>query len=161
MALLCRDANIPLAFQLLAVPVCDLHVFDRTGVLRPDQPYESYRDCFHTVPLPAERMSWFHNHFLGCPRPEALAEDWRVSPILAQNFLGLAPALVVTAELDPLRDEGEAYGRKMNAAGSVAEVIRIRGAPHVLMQMDAITEAGKLYNKEVVRALKGALCNRK
>jgi acetyl esterase/lipase len=69
---MCRDAKIPLAFQLLGVPVCDLYVFTPTRELREDCPYESYRELFHTIPLPTDRMSWFHNHFLGCPRPAAL-----------------------------------------------------------------------------------------
>ncbi|CAJ2506621.1 Uu.00g078070.m01.CDS01 [Anthostomella pinea] len=152
----CRDKVIPLAFQLLGVPVCDLHVFDPHGELRGDCPYESYREMYHTVPLPAERMGFFHNHFLGCPRPEQLDAyplDWLVSPIKARDFTGLAPALILTAEMDPLREEGEAYGKKMNEAGSQAEVIRLKGAPHTCMQMDAILESGKQINRESIRAL--------
>lgn len=72
------------------------------------------------------------------------------------NFDGLAPALILTAEMDPLRDEGEAYGKKMNEAGSIAEVIRVKGVPHNFMQMDAILDGAKLYNKECIRALRQA-----
>ena len=154
---MCRDLQIPLAFQLLAVPVCDLHIFTPTGELRSDQPYESYRECYHTQPLPAERMSWFHNQFLECPRPKELDGDWKVSPILAKDFRGLAPALVITAELDPLRDEGEAYAKKMNEAGSKAGIYRIKGAPHIIMQLDDILEGGKEFNRVVIRALREAL----
>jgi acetyl esterase/lipase len=154
---MCRDASIPLAFQLLSVPVCDMHVFTSTGQLRPDQPYPSYREMKFTQPLPMERMSYFHDAFLGNPRPKELDDDWRVSPMLAKSFKGLAPALVITAEMDPLRDEGEAYARKMNEAGSKAEVVRIKGAPHIVMLLDGILEGGKEYNGVVVRALKKAL----
>ena len=76
-----------------------------------------------------------------------------MSPILAPNFSGLAPALVIAAEMDPLRDEGEAYGKKMKEAGSDAEVIRVKGAPHTFMQMDEILEIGQLYNKEALRGI--------
>jgi acetyl esterase/lipase len=76
-----------------------------------------------------------------------------VSPILATKFAGLAPALIFTAEMDPLRDEGEAYGEKMKKAGSDAEVIRVKGAPHTFMQMDEILEIGQLYNKEALRGI--------
>jgi acetyl esterase/lipase len=151
---MCRDASIPLAFQLLEVPVCDLSVFTPTGKLRPDQPYPSYHELEFTQPLPAERMSYFHNHFLGVPRPKEYDEDWKVSPIKAKNFAGLAPALVITAEMDVLRDEGEEYAKKMNEAGSKAQVHRIKGAPHIVMQMDDILEGGKEFNIVVIKALK-------
>ncbi|KAH8646241.1 putative esterase [Xylariales sp. PMI_506] len=153
---MCRDQKIPLCFQLLGVPVCDMHVFTPMGELSPDCPYESYREMYYTQPLPTERMMWFHNKFLGCPRPKELDDDWRVSPIKASNFGGLSPALILTAEMDPLRDEGEAYGKKMNEGGSKAEVIRVKGAPHTFMQLDGILEIGQLYNRESVRALGSA-----
>lgn len=156
-ALMCREASIPLAFQLLSVPVCDMHVFGRTGELRPDQPYASYREMEFTQPLPAARMSYFHKAFLGNPRPEELDHDWRVSPMLAKSFAGLAPALVITAEMDPLRDEGEEYGRRLIEAGSKAQVVRIKGAPHTIMQLDALLEGGKEYNRIVVKALREVL----
>ncbi|RDW69291.1 hypothetical protein BP6252_08311 [Coleophoma cylindrospora] len=156
----CRDAGIPLAFQVLAVPVCDLHVFTPEGALRPDQPYESYREMYYTQPLPAERMAYFHNKFLGDPRPASLDDDWKVSPIKAPNFKDLAPAIVITAEMDPLRDEGEAYGKKMNEAGSKAEIIRVPGVPHVFMQMDDFLEGGKLFNKLVIKALNEAFATK-
>jgi len=76
-----------------------------------------------------------------------------VSPILAPNFAGLAPALILTAEIDPLRDEGEAYGEKMKKAGSDVEVIRVKGAPHTFMQLDEILEIGQLYNKKAVQGI--------
>ena len=173
---MCRDEGIPLAFQHLAVPACDMHVFTPEGVLRDDCPYDSYREMYHTVPLPVERMEYFHKKFLGYPRPlelddvrsiypyqakrtsaemvaEFLLQDWKVSPIRAPNFSGLAPALITTAEMDVLRDEGEAYGKKMNENGSKAEMIRVKGAPHTFMLMDDILEIGQVYNREVIRAL--------
>lgn len=51
--------------------------------------------------------------------------------MLATNFEGLAPALILTAEMDPLRDEGKAYGEKMITAGSHAEVICMKGMPRM------------------------------
>lgn len=85
-------------------------------------------------------------------------QDWKISPILAPNFSNLAPALVFTAEMDPLRDEGEAYAAKMNAAGSRAELIRVNGAPHTFGYLDGILEGGKMYNERVIAALKKELC---
>lgn len=154
---MCRDNGIPLAFQMLGVPVCDLSIFTPTGQLRPDQPYDSYRELYHTQPLSAERMSYFHNHFLGIPRAKELDDDFRVSPILAKNFKGLAPALIITGEMDLLKDEGEAYGKKMNEGGSKAEVYMIKGACHLIAQLDDICEGGKEYNRVVLRALREGL----
>jgi acetyl esterase/lipase len=64
--------------------------------------------------------------------------------------------LIWTAEMDVLRDEGEAYRRKMNDAGSKAEIIRGKGAPHNFAHLDAILESGKRYNKESIQALRNA-----
>lgn len=79
-----------------------------------------------------------------------------VSPMLAPRFDGLAPALVYTAEMDPLRDEGEAYAKKMADGGSEVEVIRAKGAPHTFMQHDDVLPSGKEYNKQCLRALGSA-----
>lgn len=76
-----------------------------------------------------------------------------MSPIRATDFKGLAPALVITAEMDPLRDEGEAYAKKMNDASSKAEVIRVKGAPHTFMLMDGILEIGRFYDNVTVKAM--------
>lgn len=60
--------------------------------------------------------------------------DPRVSPIRRQDLSGLPPALIVTAEYDPLRDEGEAYGRQLAEAGVPATVRRYEGAGHGFVQ---------------------------
>lgn len=64
-----RDEGIPLAFQLLCVPVCDLtSVFTPSGELDPNCPYFSYKEMCNVTGLPMERMQFFHNHFLELPR---------------------------------------------------------------------------------------------
>ncbi|OAL36305.1 hypothetical protein AYO20_04463 [Fonsecaea nubica] len=172
-AQVCRDQGIPLALQILTVPIVDLDVFSPHGSLREDQPYPSYTDLAETQPLPLERMEWFHRHFLGSPRPRHLARDWKVSPIHAPNLKGLAPALVLTAEMDVLRDQGEAYAARMREAGCEVQIIRFKGAPHTFMQLDgefltrllltlsdaetfakAILDSGKQYNAVVLEVLK-------
>ena len=60
--------------------------------------------------------------------------DPRVSPIRRKDLSGLPPALIVTAEYDPLRDEGEAYGRRLAEAGVPATVRRYEGAGHGFVQ---------------------------
>jgi acetyl esterase/lipase len=72
LAHMARDAKISLIFQMLVVPVMDLHVFTPTGEVREECPYASYKELANTVPLSAVRMGWFHNQFLGSPRSTEL-----------------------------------------------------------------------------------------
>lgn len=69
------------------------------------------------------------------------------------DLSGLAPALVVTAEMDPLRDEGEAYGKRMIEAGSKAEIWRIPGVPHTVVHLDGILKGGQEFNQRALEAL--------
>ena len=113
-----RDRQGPdIAFQLLVYPVTDGVHFDNA----------SYRDNADGYLLTAEAMHWFWNHYA----PDL--EDRRgpyASPLLAEHWQGLPPALVMTAEFDPLRDEGEAYARKLAAAGVSARLARYDGFIH-------------------------------
>jgi acetyl esterase/lipase len=74
--------------------------------------------------------------------------------MFAPNFQNLAKALVSTAELDPLRDEGEVYAAKLEAAGNRVELNRIAGAPHLVAALDGILQGGQEYNRKVIAALK-------
>jgi acetyl esterase len=76
--------------------------------------------------LSRDEMRWFYRHY----QSDHDARDWRLSPTHAEDFSGLPPTLVVTAELDPLRDEGEAYADKLAAAGVRAAAVRYAGASH-------------------------------
>lgn len=62
-----------------------------------------------------------------------------------------------TAELDPLRDEGEAYAAKLQAAGVPVEIDRIAGASHLVAALDGILEGGQRYNEKVIVAMKRQL----
>ncbi|KAK7533476.1 esterase [Phyllosticta citricarpa] len=149
----CRDAGIPLAFQVLHVPVCDMHVFTPNGELREDCSYPSYKELWETVALSGERMTYFHNHFLGNPRPKEFENEWEISPIRHPNLAGLAAAFIATAEMDPLRDEGEAYGKKLREAGNQVEVWRAPGVPHTFGILGGVLETGRQFNKKVVEEL--------
>lgn len=83
-----------------------------------------------------------------------------LSPIKADNFDKLAPALVCVAEMDILKDESIAYANKMVSAGVRAELVEFKGVPHPFMYYDAILDAGKEYNKIEILALKEALMSR-
>ena len=84
-------------------------------------------------------MDWFEANYLGPDR--AHASDPRASPLLAEDLSGLAPALVVTAAFDPLRDEGEEYARALQAAGSPATLRRFPGFIHAFVAAAGVSRA--------------------
>lgn len=80
-----------------------------------------------------------------------------VSPMFADCSDQLAPATIVVAELDILKDEGKAYAEKLRNAGVSAEVVEYSGVPHSFMYYDKILDAAKQYNKLAVNVLTDAL----
>jgi acetyl esterase len=82
--------------------------------------------------------------FIDCYAPERSQRlDPRASPLLDTSFAGLPKTLVITAELDPLRDEGEAYARALEAAGVDVTLVRYDGAVHGFFQMSSFSKLGK------------------
>lgn len=91
-------------------------------------------------------MAWFGQHYLG-EGPDLL--DPRHSPILG-DLAGLPSALVVTAELDPLRDEGEAYAAGLAEAGVAVDTQRYDGLVHGFLDMGPMSEAAAAATDDVV-----------
>ncbi|MYA18087.1 MAG: alpha/beta hydrolase [Gammaproteobacteria bacterium] len=117
-AQMARDRGGPaLAFQLLVYPVTDGVNFDTP----------SYRDNADGYLLTAEAMHWFWDHY--APSPDDRRNPY-ASPLVAGDLTALPPALVMTAEYDPLRDEGEAYAGALAKAGVDARSIRYDGFIH-------------------------------
>jgi acetyl esterase len=110
----------PPAFQLLIYPVTD---------------------CVEVAPsrlefaegflLTKENMDWYEENFIGAHD----RADARISPLRAESLAGLAPAFVVTAGFDPLRDEGEAYARRLRAEGVPTMLRRHAGYVHGFTHM--------------------------
>jgi acetyl esterase len=115
--LMARDRGRPsIAYQLLIYPITN-HSFHT----------QSYKDCATGYYLTTDDMKWFWNHYL---RNQRDGENPYASPLAAKNLKSLPPALVITAEFDPLRDEGEAYATRLQEAGVPARASRYNGLVH-------------------------------
>lgn len=128
--LMARDqsSRMPI-FQLLVYPVTD-HAYDTP----------SYRENANGKPLSAAMMPWFWNHYL---KTDEDGESPYASPLRARNLSGLPPALIITAEFDVLRDEGEAYGDALRAAGVPVKVTRYEGMVHEFFGLAGVVSKAK------------------
>lgn len=115
-ALRARDEGLALRFQALIYPLIDDRQEEYASMSRNGDGYF----------LTAGDVTWFWDNFV----PEVHRADPRAVPARADDLGGLAPALVMTAEYDPLRDEGERYAGRMLDAGVPVEVIRYHGVVH-------------------------------
>jgi acetyl esterase len=111
-AIAARDAGIKLAGQLLVYPVTD--ALGRFAAAAENARFPSRQENAEGYFLSRAVMEWFCGHYLGS---EADGADWRASPLRATSLAGVAPAVVATAWYDPLRDEGAAYAKALQAAG--------------------------------------------
>jgi acetyl esterase len=143
-ALMARDRGGPsLAFQLLVYPVTSRD-FDTS----------SYRQNGEGFNLTLDSMRWYWDHYL--QRPEDTSNPY-AAPLLAENLKGLPPALVITAECDPLCDEGEAFAKRLQAAGVPTTYSCYDGMIHGFFGMNAVLDKGKQAVAEACAALQQAL----
>jgi acetyl esterase len=137
-----RDQGGPtLCGQLMIYPVTDYHT--------PGHP--SYVENAEGYGLSAAGMKWFLNHYLTSADE---ANDAYVSPLRTGNLRGLPPALIITAEYDVLRDEGERYGKRLAEAGVLTKVTRYDGMHHGFFQMYGIVDKAKKALEEAAAWLK-------
>jgi acetyl esterase len=142
-ALQARDKGGPkLCFQLPVYPVTD-HSFDTP----------SYRDNATGYLLETDAMVWFWNHYL---RSKGDGAEPYASPLRATDLRGLPPALVITAEFDPLRDEGEAYAKRLRDADVPVTLHRFDGMIHGFFGMGAVMDQAKTAIAESCAALRKA-----
>lgn len=112
----------------------------------------SYREFGETsLGLPKKDIEWFLDHYV----PDAATRlDPRVSPLLAPDLRGLPPALVVTAEYDVLRDEGESYARRMQAAGVNVQLLRCNGVVHGFLSTIGLIHRPTQYFHQIILAIR-------
>jgi acetyl esterase len=142
-AQIARDRGKPaICFQLLIYPVIDAAC---------DTP--SYSENAEGYFLTRDAMQWFWNHYV---RNDADRRHPYASPLRASNFAGLPAALVITAEFDPLRDEGERYAERMRAAGTPVQLTRYDGMIHGFFAMSALIDQGRTAIQQSATALRTA-----
>ncbi len=134
--------------QLLLYPVTDYHT--------PGTP--SYDENAAGYGLTRDTMQWFWAHYLN---DAAEAAHPHACPLRAPDLSGLPPALVITAQYDPLRDEGELYAKKLGAAGVPTALTRYDGVNHGFMfWVGVVDQAGAAMN-EACEWLRGVYAGRR
>ncbi len=121
--------KINLKYQILAYPVVSIDFTTR-----------SLTEYSEGLFLTQKDMEWFGSQYLRSP---ADLLDIRYSPILYPDLSGLPPALVITAEYDPLRDQGEAYANKLLQAGVTVTSVRFNNVIHGFLSFFPLIEQGK------------------
>jgi acetyl esterase len=144
LAQLSRDNGPQLAAQLLIYPAVDLD---------PEAPYQSRIDNAEGYFLTEAEMRWFGDHYIGTPPSY---DDPRMSPIKG-DLGGLPPALVVTAEYDPLRDEGDAYAAALRSAGVKVDARTYPGLIHGFFDMSALSAASSRAVEDTVAGFRTLL----
>ena len=143
-ALDARDRGPVLVHQLLVYPVTD----SRMDTV-------SYQTCADGFGLSRASMIWFWDQYVPDDGPVSRT-DPRVSPAHASNLSGLPHAHVITAEYDPLCDEGEAYARSLEAAGVSTRLDRVDGHLHGFFGTPHIFDAGEVAIREAALELQAS-----
>ncbi len=141
-ALLARDARIPIALQLLIYPGCAAH-----------QETPSHQTFAKGFLLEETHINYFFNHYLN---HSAERDDWRFSPLNADELEGVAPAWIALAECDTLVDEGILYADKLRMAGVSVDLEIYRGVVHEFIKMGRVIPQARQAQLDAARALRQA-----
>jgi len=138
---LTRDAGGPhIVGQVLLTPPTD-----------GDLTRASYVENADGYGLTTTLAQWCYDHYID----PADRRDPRFAPLCAGDLSGLPPAIVVTAEFDPLRDEGKAYAAALDAASVPVEHVRARGHTHQSLTMVDVALSGAPVRARIANALRG------
>ncbi len=140
-ALMARDSRkLRLALQALVYPVLDLRAET-----------DSYSRYAEGYLLTRAAMKWYIAQY--APTPEAV-NDWHASPLLAPWVHSVAPALIITAEMDPLVDEGESYARRLRGARVPVDYQVVAGMIHGFLTMGGKVDAANRVITTIASALR-------
>ena len=146
MCLMAADRGGPgIALQVLVYPVTDA-----------DLNTVSYGENAEGYSLTKATMQWYWDHYLS--GREDAANPY-AAPLQAKSLAGQPPALVITAEYDPLRDEGEAYAQRLREAGVETTATRYDGMIHGFFGMGAVVDKGQQAVDEACAALRNAFAH--
>lgn len=132
-----------IAYQCLFYPVTDA----RCG----SASYSEFADGYF---LTREQMHWFWSQYLAQPQQ---GDDPLASPLRAERLAGLPPTTLISAEYDPLRDEGEAFARRLQDAGVTTRLQRCAGMIHGFISMAAFVTAAQVALEAAAADLRQAL----
>ena len=139
-AVVSQQRPVPLVFQMLIYPATDM-----------TQSFASHQENAAGPVLTKGAMAWFIGHYM--PKGSDLKDPLASPGFSPDNLLkGAPPALVITAEHDPLRDEGEAYGRRLIENGVPTSIIRYNGMFHSFFGM-----AGLLDDADTAQVLAASM----
>ncbi|HMI85217.1 MAG TPA: alpha/beta hydrolase [Polyangiaceae bacterium] len=142
-SLLARDTGGPAPiFQLLVYPPLDFY-----------RRAESHRRFAQGYLLSSSTIDWYSANY-------ADRSDWddmRASPLLAKDLRGVAPAHIVTAGFDPLRDEGRAYAARLREAGVEVQLHEESTLTHAFFNMAGVIPAARIASQRIARALHAGL----
>jgi acetyl esterase len=142
--LIARDRGGPkITFELLVYPVTDY-----------DDDRASSHEFAQGYLLTRAAMDYFWGHYLAEPSD---GRNPHASPIQAESLAGLPTALVITAECDPIRDQGEAYAQRLRDSGVPVSVKRYEGAIHAFFNMGGVVDSGRQAIADAGAALRTAL----
>jgi acetyl esterase len=142
-----RDGGPAPALQLLIYPATDFSCRRRSR--------ELFSEGFL---LTNSEMDWFETNYLGAER--TYASDPRASPLLAGDLSGLAPAYIVTAAFDPIRDEGEEYAEALRAAGTPVTLRRFPGFIHAFIAAAGVSRNARDALVEIAGATRAMFASR-
>ena len=117
----------------------------------PERP--SHHEFAEGMLLTRSNILWFYDHYMNVLDD---AQNPHLSPILTEDLSGLAPALVIVAGHDPLRDEGIEYAGRLKEAGVAVEFCNYEGMIHGFLSFADAVDQGMTGIEHVARALRGA-----